>query len=119
MPSTTANAITASPLGEINTTPLIDVLLVLLVMLILTIPAATHTLSVDLPSCTADCSAPPTDLLRNRVTLDAGERLLWNGSRSPARSLQPRWRRAAGCRSNPSCSSPPTPPPATMPPRTR
>ena len=80
MASMTASAMTARPLGEINTTPLIDVLLVLLVMLILTIPVATHTLPIDLPSCTADCAAPPADPVRNRLTLDAGDRLLWNGS---------------------------------------
>jgi len=37
------------PMTEINTTPLIDVMLVLLIMLILTLPAMTHAIKLDLP----------------------------------------------------------------------
>ena len=67
------------PLSEINTTPLIDVLLVLLVMLVITIPVASHSLDVDLPQCSAPCTAPEPDPVRNRLTIDAADRLLWNG----------------------------------------
>lgn len=67
------------PLADINTTPLIDVLLVLLVMLVITIPAATHSLDVDVATCGDDCSVPPLDPLRNRLVLDAMDRTLWNG----------------------------------------
>jgi len=70
----------AAPMNEINTTPLIDVMLVLLVMIILTIPVATHSLDVDLPQCGAKCTPPPLDPVRNRLTLDATDRLLWNGT---------------------------------------
>ena len=38
------------PMGEMNTTPLIDVLLVLLIMFIITIPVATHSVNIDLPT---------------------------------------------------------------------
>jgi len=40
----------SQPIAEMNITPLIDVLLVLLIMMILTLPIATHKVSVDLPS---------------------------------------------------------------------
>ena len=52
-------AMTASadvPMGEINMTPLIDVMLVLLVMFIITIPLQTHAVKIDLPN---DCPACP------------------------------------------------------------
>ena len=69
-----------APLGEINTTPLIDVLLVLLVMLGITIPVATHTLPIDLPQCGKGCTPPPSNPVVNRLVLDAQDRLLWNGT---------------------------------------
>ena len=39
-----------SPIADVNTTPLIDVMLVLLIMFIITIPIATHGVKIDLPS---------------------------------------------------------------------
>lgn len=71
----------ATPMGEINTTPLIDVMLVLLIMFVITIPAATHSLPVDLLSCGGTaCPKVPLDPVRNRLTLDSSDRLLWNGT---------------------------------------
>ena len=69
----------ARPIGEINTTPLIDVLLVLLVMLVITIPVGTHSVEVELPQCASDCTRLVPDPVRNRLTLDAFDRLRWNG----------------------------------------
>ena len=46
------------PMMEMNTTPLIDVMLVLLIMFIITIPIQTHAVKVDLPVRTAE--QPPT-----------------------------------------------------------
>jgi biopolymer transport protein ExbD len=64
---------------DINTTPLIDVMLVLLVMLIITIPIQTHSVKLNLPNGT-----PPPALTKPVVvTLDvaADGNLFWNGVR--------------------------------------
>ena len=46
---TTGSNIEGEPMMDINTTPLIDVLLVLLIMFIITIPPQTHAVKLDLP----------------------------------------------------------------------
>jgi biopolymer transport protein ExbD len=73
MSMTTVSA--RQPMGEINTTPLIDVMLVLLIMIILTIPIATNSLEYDLPQG----SGPQLDGTKNSLVVTAGDRLLWNG----------------------------------------
>lgn len=66
-----------SPMMEMNTTPLIDVMLVLLIMFIITIPMATHSVDVDLPM---DQPPPknPVDKVKNKVTLDRMGLIMWN-----------------------------------------
>jgi len=67
----------ADPNGDpdINTTPLIDVMLVMLVMFIMTIPPPTHSVDVMLPTGT-----PPGKVLaENRVTIDTSDVIRWNG----------------------------------------
>ena len=63
-----------APFAELNITPLIDVLLVLLVMLMLSIPAVTHKVPVDLPSEATGTGAPVV----NRLFLDAAGTAIWN-----------------------------------------
>ncbi len=72
----------SSPMGDLNTTPLIDVMLVLLVMFIITIPVASHTVDIDLPvSCQPECPQPLTpDPIKNKIVIDANDNLLWNGT---------------------------------------
>ncbi|HYD24112.1 MAG TPA: biopolymer transporter ExbD [Croceibacterium sp.] len=64
------------PLGAINTTPLIDVMLILLVMVILSIPVATHTLHYDLPAHIAGRPDP----VRNSLGVDVDGSIRWNGA---------------------------------------
>lgn len=62
------------PFSELNITPLIDVLLVLLVMLMLSIPAVTHKVAVDLPLRTPGTSAPVV----NKLFLNSAGTAIWN-----------------------------------------
>jgi len=66
------------PIVELNTTPLIDVLLVLLVMLIITIPPQTHAVKIDLPNVTKP--KVPIDVRSKLLTISADGALHWTGS---------------------------------------
>jgi len=58
------------PMMDMNMTPLIDVLLVLLIMFIITIPIQTHAVKLDLPVDTPNQQPPPIDPVKNKVTID-------------------------------------------------
>jgi biopolymer transport protein ExbD len=65
------------PMMEMNVTPLIDVMLVLLIMLIFTIPVATHSVDVDLPQANPDA----TDIVnpvKNKIVITSTDQILWN-----------------------------------------
>ena len=68
------------PMMEMNTTPLIDVMLVLLIMFIITIPIQTHAVKIDLPANTPPESTPPVDPVKNKLTTDPAGTIFWNGS---------------------------------------
>ena len=67
----------AVPLVEMNTTPLIDVLLVLIVMLIITIPVPLHSVNLDMPSRQAASTIPEVVVLQ----IDAKGFVVWGGDR--------------------------------------
>jgi biopolymer transport protein ExbD len=70
-----------SPMMDMNTTPLIDVMLVLLIMFIITIPVATHSTDIDLPVPNPnDPPPPPVKPIVNKVTLTRDGQILWNGA---------------------------------------
>lgn len=68
-----------SPMMEMNMTPLIDVLLVLLIMFIITIPVATHAINIDLPAPNPDQEQPEVDPVTNKVVITEDNQILWNG----------------------------------------
>jgi biopolymer transport protein ExbD len=68
------------PMMDINTTPLIDVMLVLLIMFIITIPIQSHAVKLDLPVNQPNSNPPPIDPVKNVVTINAQDQILWNGA---------------------------------------
>ena len=76
---TTGDNTSGEPMLDINVTPLIDVMLVLLIMFIITLPIQTHAVKLDLPQ---DNNSPPPPILptKNKVVITAGGEILWNGS---------------------------------------
>ncbi|MGB5779112.1 MAG: biopolymer transporter ExbD [Allopontixanthobacter sediminis] len=64
------------PMSAMNTTPLIDVMLVLLIMFIITIPVATHSVDLNLPR--GGVVAPMFED-KNKLVIDGQDRLYWNG----------------------------------------
>jgi len=76
---TTTDNTSGEPMMDINMTPLIDVLLVLIIMLIITIPIQSHAVKLDLPQ-----NAPPTDQVidpvKNKIVVTQAGAVLWNGA---------------------------------------
>ncbi|WP_336958656.1 biopolymer transporter ExbD [Sphingobium aquiterrae] len=67
------------PMMDMNTTPLIDVMLVLLIMFIITIPIQTHAVKIDLPQ-NAPSTPDVVDPVKNKVTIDPSGTIAWNGA---------------------------------------
>jgi len=68
------------PMMDINTTPLIDVMLVLLIMFIITIPIQTHAVKLDLPQDQPNQQPPPIDPVKNKIVISPQDQVLWNGT---------------------------------------
>ena len=81
---------------DINTTPLIDVMLVLLIMFIITIPIQTHAVKLDLPSNTPP---PPNqeivDPVINRLEIDFLNDIYWNKTKVTEAQLRGYLKQAA------------------------
>jgi biopolymer transport protein ExbD len=79
---------------DINTTPLIDVMLVLLIMLIITIPIQTHAVKLNMPVGSPPPPPVPPEVVTIEVDFDGT--LIWNGRVVPDRQeLEARLRAAA------------------------
>ena len=68
------------PMMDINTTPLIDVMLVLLIMFIITIPIQSHAVKLDLPQDDGSNNPPPVDPVKNKIVITQSSEVLWNGA---------------------------------------
>ena len=77
-----------SPMMEMNMTPLIDVLLVLLIMFIITIPIQTHAVKVDLPVNDPNNQQQIIDAQKNKVSIDPAGQVTWNGTPVDTVTLQ-------------------------------
>ena len=72
-------------MADMNITPLVDVMLVLLIIFMVTMPMRTYGISVDLPQ------GPPRSLPKAQpidLRIDAGGQITWNGSALPLSALQ-------------------------------
>ncbi len=81
-----------APMAEINTTPLVDVMLVLLIIFIITAPLLTHSVKVDLPKASSSpTTEKPTTL---QVGIDADGQLFLETERIDAEALETRFKEA-------------------------
>jgi biopolymer transport protein ExbD len=87
MSMTLGSTDSGAPMCDVNTTPLIDVMLVLLVMLIITIPIMTHAVKLDMPQAN---NPPPIDMKPEVIDLevDFDGTVVWNGTVVPAAKLE-------------------------------
>jgi biopolymer transport protein ExbD len=76
---TTSDNTQGEPMVDMNVTPLIDVMLVLLIMFIITIPPQTHAVKLDLPVNQPN-NPPPIQPTFNTVVVTPSDQILWNGS---------------------------------------
>ena len=77
---TTTDNTEGEPMLDMNVVPLIDVLLVLLIMFIITIPVQSHAVKLDLPVNQPNQAPPPVDPIKNRLVVTAAGVVLWNGA---------------------------------------
>ena len=77
---TTSDNVEGTPMMEMNMTPLIDVLLVLLIMFIITIPVQSHAVKLDLPVNQPNQAPPPVDPVKNLLVITQAGTVTWNGA---------------------------------------
>ena len=69
---------TSGPMADINVTPLVDVMLVLLIIFMITAPMLTHKVKVDLPQPNPNFVQPENPLEPIRLKIDRAGALYWN-----------------------------------------
>ncbi len=66
------------PMVEINTTPLVDVMLVLLIIFMITAPLLTHKIQIDLPQASTQQNPEKPEIIT--LSIDADDAMFWNDS---------------------------------------
>ena len=84
----TSDKAKGEPMMDMNVVPLIDVLLVLLIMFIITIPVQSHAVKLDLPVNQPNQNPPPIDPVKNKIVVNAQDQILWNGAPVDANQLR-------------------------------
>jgi biopolymer transport protein ExbD len=87
------------PMAEINTTPLVDVMLVLLIIFMVTAPLFTHAVKIDLPRAQSQLNPDKPDTIA--LSIDAAGNMFWNDAAVEAASLPARFAEAAAKRPQP------------------
>lgn len=87
-----ANHVT--PMSEINTTPLVDVMLVLLVIFIITAPLLTHAVKIDLPQASSQPLPEKPEVIS--VSIDAAGKMYWNDAPMEQGELKVKLQEIAG-----------------------
>ena len=80
MSASVTNPESSEPMMDINTTPLIDVMLVLLIMFIITIPVQSHAVKIDLPVNQPNQTPPPIDPVKNKIVIMPDGVVTWNSA---------------------------------------
>ncbi|MDO9400336.1 MAG: biopolymer transporter ExbD [Polaromonas sp.] len=80
-------------MNEINMTPLVDVMLVLLIIFIITVPVMKHAVNIDLPRATSQPQDSQPQTIR--LSVDAAGRYYWNEAPLAAADLAPQLQAAA------------------------
>lgn len=88
-----------APMAEINTTPLVDVMLVLLIIFIITAPLLTHAVKIDLPEASSQPNPDKPDIVT--LAIDGHGSLYWNDQRIYEDELEARLMSAAGQKPQP------------------
>lgn len=87
------NAQSTTPMSEINTTPLVDVMLVLLVIFIITAPLLTHAVKIDLPKASSQQLEDKPEIIS--ISIDAAGNMYWNDQTISKSDIQTKLTEAA------------------------
>ena len=86
--SFSSNSGTGMPMADINVTPLVDVMLVLLIIFMVTAPILSYPIDIDLPQRTTQPPPETTPPEPIRLRIDASGQVFWNDSPTPMSALR-------------------------------